>query len=199
VTIGLDFDNTIVSYDALFFELARERELIPAELPASKTAIRDHLRLRGREPAWTTLQGLAYGDAIWRASIFPGALDFVNACRAAGIPVAIVSHKTRRPYLGADTDLHATARGWLQQHGLGEVETFFELTTQAKLSRIRGLACTSFVDDLPEFLNLPDFPSWTRKILFDPSGLYAPCADTRAVRSWSEIRAMVLCQSIAVC
>jgi hypothetical protein len=199
VTIGLDFDNTIVSYDQLFFELARERELVPAELPASKTAIRDHLRLRGCEAAWTALQALAYGDAIWRASIFPGALDFVHACRAAGVPVAIVSHKTRRPYLGADTDLHAAADGWLQQHGLGQVETFFELTAQAKLNRIRDLACSSFVDDLPEFLNLPDFPSGTRKILFDPLEQHAPCANARTVRSWLEIRATVLCPSTRGC
>src|SRR5262245_43078397 len=42
--IGVDFDNTIVSYDALFHRIATERDLIPADLPVNKTAVRDHLR-----------------------------------------------------------------------------------------------------------------------------------------------------------
>jgi hypothetical protein len=191
--IGLDFDNTIVSYDELFFVLARDRELILSDFPVSKTQIRDHLRHLGQERAWTTLQGLAYGDEIGRASIFPGVLHFVQACRDQGIPLVIVSHKTRQPYLGSNTDLHAAARGWLQQQGLGDVDAFFELTKEAKLARIGALGCTSFVDDLPEFLGMPEFPLGARKILFDPRGLHTPGADTSRARSWSEIRAMLLC------
>jgi hypothetical protein len=195
--IGVDFDNTIVSYDDLFFELARERELVPLEIARSKTAIREHLRSIGRESAWTALQGLAYGVQICRAGMFVGVLDFIHACRAADVPLAIVSHKTRRPFLGDDTDLHAAARTWLQLQGLGNVDAFFEVSREAKLARIRALGCTSFVDDLPEFLSLAGFPLGVRKILFDPLGLHPPTADTRHARSWAEIRALLLCQSIA--
>ena len=34
--IGIDFDNTIVSYDELFYQIAQEKKLIPAELPVNK-------------------------------------------------------------------------------------------------------------------------------------------------------------------
>ena len=47
--IGLDFDNTLISYDQLFFTCALEDGLIPASLSADKMAVRDHLRESGRE------------------------------------------------------------------------------------------------------------------------------------------------------
>ena len=39
---GFDFDNTIVTYDELFYKVAIENALIPAELPRSKLAVRDY-------------------------------------------------------------------------------------------------------------------------------------------------------------
>jgi len=195
--IGLDFDNTIVSYDELFFALARERELIDFDFPVSKTHIRDYLRQLGQEPAWTALQGLAYGVEIGRARAFSGVVEFVQACRTQDIPLVIVSHKTRRPYFGAATDLHAAARGWLHQQGLGDVEAFFELTKEAKLARIEAAGCTHFVDDLPELLSLPGFPTTVRKILFDPLGMHEPAADVLRVANWSDIAHVLLWQSMA--
>jgi hypothetical protein len=195
--IGLDFDNTIVSYDELFFDLACERDLIPADIAASKTAIRDYLRRVGQEPSWTALQGLAYGQEIGRARMFSGVLAFVHACHQAGVPLAIVSHKTRNPYRGSDTDLHAAARAWLDHNGLGSEAAFFELTKEAKLARIAALELTHFVDDLPEFLSLPGFPPHTRKLLFDPLGLHVPAADVLRVASWSEVTTVLLCTTMA--
>jgi hypothetical protein len=196
--IGIDFDNTIVSYDELFFVLARERDLIPPDFPISKTHIRDYLRARGRESVWTELQGRAYGDEIARANVFPGAVDFFRACRRRGISVCIISHKTRTPYLGSDADLHAAARGWLAQQGLSAEDAFFELTKEAKLGRIRAQGCTHFVDDLPEFLALASFPAGVERILFDPSGVHAAPPDTVQVASWSELRGLLLCKPTVI-
>jgi hypothetical protein len=203
--IGIDFDNTIVSYDELFFELARERVLIPAEFPRSKTHIRDLLRAEGREQVWTELQGLAYGDEIGRASIFPGVLDFFIACHERRIPLHVISHKTRQPYLGASADLHAAARGWLEQErlvgpvtGLTFEQVFFELTKEAKVARISALGCSHFIDDLPEFLALASFPAGVQRILFDPSGVHAPTSDMVQVASWSELRGLLLCEPTLV-
>ena len=42
--IGIDFDNTIVSYDDLFHKIATEQKLIPENFPHSKLLIRDYLR-----------------------------------------------------------------------------------------------------------------------------------------------------------
>jgi hypothetical protein len=197
VNIGIDFDNTIVTYDELFFALARERGLIPPDFPMSKTRIRDHLRNVGQEPTWTELQGLAYGDEIGRARPFPGVLDFFRACRRQGIAVRIISHKTRRPYLGSDTDLHAAARGFLVQQGLSAEDAFFELTREAKLERIASTGCTHFVDDLPEFLTLAGFPRGVRRILFDPLEHHTTPPDIMRAASWSEIGALLLCRRLA--
>jgi hypothetical protein len=198
VKIGIDFDNTIVAYDELFFALARERGLIPAEFPISKTRIRDHLRSLGQEPRWTELQGLAYGSEIFRAPIFPGVAEFLSACQRNGVAVNVISHKTRQPYLGATTDLHAAARGWLRQHRLAFEEAFFELTKEAKLARIAQLGSTHFIDDLPEFLMLPAFPQRVQRILFDPQQQHAAPSDVVRVTSWTEISALLSCERLKV-
>ena len=45
---------------------------------------------------------------------------------------------------------------------------YFELTKQAKLQRIATLGCTHYIDDLPEILSEPEFPSNVVRLLFDP-------------------------------
>ena len=41
--IGVDFDNTIISYDSVFHKLASESGLIPSTVSKNKTAVRDFL------------------------------------------------------------------------------------------------------------------------------------------------------------
>ena len=36
MVLGLDFDNTIIKYDELFYKIAFEKDLIPADLPKEK-------------------------------------------------------------------------------------------------------------------------------------------------------------------
>src|SRR5687768_9193602 len=108
--IGIDFDNTIVSYDALFHKVAREQNLIPEDTPANKVAVRDHLRRIGQEDRWTELQGYVYGARMDEASAYPGAIEFMRACIRAQHVLAVISHKTRFPFLGPQYDLHAAAR-----------------------------------------------------------------------------------------
>jgi hypothetical protein len=117
-----------------------------------------------------------------------------SSAAGAGASVFIISHKTRRPFLGELHDLHAAALNWLEQQGffagdgigLPRNRVFFELTKEAKLARIGECQCTHFLDDLPEFLGEPAFPKSVRRVLFDPNGLYAE--ETRFVRvtSWTE-------------
>lgn len=194
--IGIDFDNTIVCYDQIFHSLARERGLIPANVPVNKGAVRDHLRAAGRESLWTELQGYVYGPGLGRADAFEGVWDFVRACEDRGIDVRIVSHKTLHPYAGPSYDLHAASRRWLDAE-IGRNRLNFdsgrhlhlELTKADKLARIGALRCDWFIDDLPEFLQEDAFPTTTRQILFDPSGEAA--LPPRAVRakSWAAINA----------
>src|SRR5689334_19654230 len=98
--IGLDFDNTIVSYDNLFHTVAREQSLIPPDLPPNKLLIRDYLRQIDQEDRWTEMQGTVYGSRMLEAQAYPGALDFIRRATAAGHTLAIVSHKTQYNFRG---------------------------------------------------------------------------------------------------
>lgn len=191
--IGTDFDNTIVSFDALFHRLAQERGLVPTDVAPTKEAIRDHLRLTGRELEWTRLQGIAYGPRMSEALAFPGAVEFFASARAAGIPTAIVSHKTRTPYVGEPYDLHAAANAWIRAAGIEADRVYFELTLADKLGRIASTGATHFVDDLPEFLAEPTFPDGVQRVLFDPNGSAAAgAAPFPRVSSWDELAQMLL-------
>jgi hypothetical protein len=198
--VGLDFDNTIVCYDRLFHTLALERGLLPDGVPATKGAVRDHLRAIGKEPDWTELQGVGYGPRISDAEPFPGVKRFLSRAKYTGVKVVIVSHKTKHPYLGPPHDLHAAAHTFLTAHGfyntgvtgLTPEGVYLELTKQAKLDRIGALGCDVFVDDLPEFLAEPTFPAKPWKVLFDPADASPEAEDCVRVRSWDEIATLVL-------
>ena len=195
--IGLDFDNTIVSYDSLFHKVAVEGGHVPADLPVSKLAVRDYLRGIGREPVWTEMQGYVYGARLLEAEAFAGVAGFLAWARQAGIFVAIVSHKTRHPFIGPPYDLHAMARAWIGRHLadadgplIPEDRVYFELTKEEKLARIGAGGFDCFVDDLPEILIAPAFPAGTAPVLFDPESRGHP-GIAACVADWTELRTLV--------
>jgi hypothetical protein len=196
--IGLDFDNTIVDYDGVFHAAALERGLIPADLPRSRTSVRDFLNGSGRKDDFTELQGHVYGARMDLARLYPGVRAFVAAAVAAGHDLALVSHKTRHPILGPRHDLHAAARGFLVANGLVGADAlpadriFFEARKEEKVARIATLGCDAFVDDLPEILAMPGFPPATRRILFDPDGLFADGPPHERHAGWDTIAAALL-------
>ena len=121
----------------------------------------------------------------------------LQALKARQIPMCIVSHKTRTPYLGEPWDLHAAARGWLRQqgffdaHGLGwsEDQIFFELTKEAKVARILAQGCTHYVDDLPEILEM--LPDSVEKILFDPGQAHGAATSWKRLTAWGDLPALL--------
>jgi len=195
VRVGVDFDNTIVSYDTLFHKVALERNLIPSELPSTKLSVRDYLRQAGKEDIWTEVQGYVYGARMDDAIAYPGAMDFFSWARAEGIHLAIVSHKTHHPFVGRPYDLHDAARKWVARILIDRpvplidaVDVYFELSKQEKLARISGLDLDFFVDDLPEILLADEFPVRTAPILFDPDGSYPADDQLPAFPSWALIK-----------
>jgi hypothetical protein len=202
--LGIDFDNTIVCYDRLFHRVATEQKLISADVPATKEQVRDHLRACGQEKIWTELQGYVYAERIVEADAFPGVVNFFQRCREMQVPVYIVSHKTRHPYEGPKYDLHAGARAWLRAAGFFDPERVgldagnisFEPTKQRKLERIAELGCTAFVDDLPEFLEEPNFPTRTTKVLFDPWARHTRASHLTICASWDTIGERLLGKAI---
>lgn len=174
--LGLDFDNTLICYDTLFHRVALDRGLIPADLPAQKNCVRDYLRQQDQEDEWTHMQGEVYGARITEAESFPGVLPTLQQLSQAGLPMRIVSHKTRTPYQGPAYDLHQAARDWLTAQGFfspsglnwSTDQVFFELTKQEKVKRIVDLGCSHYIDDLPEILEM--LPPTVQPILFAPGG-----------------------------
>jgi hypothetical protein len=130
------------------------------------------------------------------AELVPGVEAFVRRCHAQGIPVAIVSHKTR--YAGFDethTNLREAALRWLRAQGLFDPEgmgmrpeqVYFESTRQEKLARIAVWGCTHFVDDLEETFREPSFPPRVEKLLYRPQGPASELPGVITVESWHEI------------
>lgn len=188
--IGLDFDNTIVCYDAVFHRAAMDKGWISAKVPATKIAVRNELRGQGRESEWVALQGEVYGKRMLEAQPFPGAREFIHAAAAAGHAVFIVSHRTRHPFRGLHWDLHKAARDWIEHHLDAMVfeGVYFELTKEEKLTRIAQCQCTHFVDDLPEILAAENFPAKTQALLFDPTGTSLTDERYEKVQGWSALQ-----------
>ncbi len=75
--IGLDLDNTLVSYDRGVFQVAKESNLIESSWPGTKKELRDRLRVQpGGELEWQKLQGLVYGSYMSESELFPGVANF---------------------------------------------------------------------------------------------------------------------------
>lgn len=191
--LGLDFDNTLISYDQLFRQAALDLNLIPEATPPQKNAVRDYLRSIDQEDEWTKLQGAVYGGRILEAAPYPGMRETLRALAGHDIPMCIVSHKTRWPYMGEKWDLHAAARSWLDQQGFHAADglawqaeqVFFELTKEDKIARIVAQQCTHYVDDLPEILAM--LPDTVEKILFSPDGNTKAQPGWTVMTSWDQL------------
>lgn len=200
--IGIDFDNTIARYDHIFAPAAREMGLVPVDFAGSKAATRAAIRASGAgEAGWMRLQGQVYGRLMPQARLFDGVLAFLHGCRARGLPVLIVSHKTEHGHFDEHrVNLRTAALAWMEAvrlfdwaaTGLSADRVFFEGTRADKLARIADCGCTDFIDDLEEVLTDPAFPPTVASYLLRPDpamGKNSTHADApyRCCGSWSEI------------
>lgn len=193
--IGIDFDNTIIAYDAVFRAAAQQRGLIDESFSGRKQAVRDAIRaLPDGELAWQRLQGHVYGKGIAAATMVAGVKPFLCRCRAEGCDVAVVSHKTEYGHFDPDrVNLRQAALDWMAAQGLFEGDcailrenVFFEATRADKLKRIDALRLTHFIDDLEEVLTDPGFPPHVKRILFAEERA-AAAAVYVSFPSWPEI------------
>jgi hypothetical protein len=198
--IGIDFDNTIVSYDSLFYQIALEQQLIEISTNPGKKVIRDMIRLLPEgENRWRELQALVYGPRIQGAVLIDGVGDFISRCRAAGYQVYIVSHKTEVANFGdPKLSLRQAALDWMKQNrffettglGFSQSDVYFGATRQEKLAHITRLGCTHFIDDLEEVFLEPGFPISVHKILYTPQesepSTHLP-SDVVVLPSWQKI------------
>ncbi len=191
---GIDFDNTLVLYDLVFRNCGIERGLLPRDFQGDKDAVRGAIRaLDGGERQWTALQAEVYGPRMAAAEMAPGAPVVLKDLRRAGWQIFIVSHKTRFAAAEPGTDLRAAAWRWLETSGLlsddggpiDRADVFFEDTRAAKIARIRALGCISFIDDLVEVFEEPDFPADVARHLLVLDAARSPQGPFEIVRSWA--------------
>lgn len=194
--IGIDLDNTVVCYEQAIVCLIDELFNFPPEVPRSKLGLRDYLRLEGRESEWTAFQGELYGPGMRYAKPYACAIETIRHLSANGHRFVIVSHRSLRPYAGAPHDLHQAARQWaahwLVAPGLFVDDDIHLLQTRdAKVSTIAQLGCLVFVDDLPEVLEAPGFPSETRGVLFEPEDVTRSYSGQYRISAWKQLPELV--------
>ena len=169
--IGLDFDNTLVGYDLVFQEAAKESRLIAENWSGNKRQLRAYIRgLPNGEKHWQKLQGQVYGRWMHQAVMMDGAAWFLHRCRVQGIQIVIVSHKTEFGHHDLEkVPLRIVAKEWMKSQGffdadgfdIDENSVYFEDTRARKIQRIISLQVSHFVDDLPEVFQESEFPTTT--------------------------------------
>ncbi len=195
--LGLDLDNTIVSYEGIFREAARERGITVPPGVSAKNALRDHYQRIGNPDEFTRLQGFSYGPGMTSADPYPGFPEALEGLLQAGWQVWIISHRTRHPILGPREDLHAAAQAWLGRLGLFSGKSrrvagvHLEETREGKLGRIRECGCLAFVDDLLEVLRHPGFPAGCRKLWFSPAAQENDFPEGKVVKGWPDLSGLL--------
>lgn len=195
--IGIDFDNTIITYDEVFCAAAERDGLIEHGFAGRKQAVRDAIRLLpDGELAWQRLQGQVYGKGIAAATLMPGIKAFLRRCQRQGCAVSIVSHKTEYGHFDPErVNLRQAALDWMTaqnlfdgSHAIAPQDVYFESTRKEKLARIASLSLTHFIDDLEEVLTDPAFPSGVARVLL---GETATDARFAVCRCWQEVERKV--------
>jgi hypothetical protein len=196
--IGIDFDNTIACYDQSFGEVAKLIGLKEGEvLISSKVETKALILARpDGDMVWQQLQGKVYGKHMQLADVFPGFYEFLCLSKLRGNEVFIVSHKSEFGHFDEErVPLREQALTWLRKTGIlqGNIfsldrhNIFFEATREEKLKRICELACSHFVDDLPEVFEERLFPTAVSKILFRPSPTRFVDPDLFCISSWRQL------------
>ncbi len=196
-TCGIDFDNTLVTYDELLAKIACERGLLDCNHTEGKKSIRDRIRLLpDGEIEWQKCQALLYGSRIREAKLSEGVKRFFELARRQSMRIFIISHKTEfSPYEPSGLSLRQAALNWMATNRFFESDglkltpdnVFFADTREQKIHYISSLQCTHFIDDLEETLTEATFPSSTTRILYEP-GRQSPAPEgIELMKSWREI------------
>jgi hypothetical protein len=187
--IGIDLDNTIISYDIAFQIAASNLGLISNGCKYTKQEISKKIKNRENgEIEWQQLQGYVYGKGIKEAHIFPGVYRFLWRCYKKGITVEIVSHKTEYGHFDAEKyPLRQAAIKFLQKNKILQSDISlidnitFSDTQIDKLNYIANNNFDYFIDDLEEIVKSKQLTN-VKAILFNGKNGY----------SWDEINRFIL-------
>ncbi len=161
--IGIDLDNTIISYDKVFKIAAKSFDLISDDWSGNKEKLKSCIRqLPDGEKRWQKLQGYVYSEAIENADAFPGVIRFLWRAKNKGHHVFIISHKTEVAHHDSKINLRNPALRWLKEQqllpesNLGLIKEILFLSTQKeKIKKINELNLDVMIDDLIEIVEHP--------------------------------------------
>ena len=194
LTIGVDFDNTLVCYDKSVLALAK-RNFSVSERFKSKSEVKSYITDFYGNFAWTKFQGELYGPGMEYAEPYENAVDTISELSSLGVKILILSHRSKHPYAGKKYDLHKYAKNWItknlkfeNQNTVKETSAFFFEDKAEKIQAIKDNACDFFLDDLIEIISSKDFPSETTGILFDPEkkNKWSHC-----ISNWKQLKKIV--------
>ena len=191
--VGFDFDNTLINYYGVFFEVAYSKGLIPLNIKKDKNSVKDYLNKNSQGEFFTEIQGLVYGKEIFRSSpsknILIGLNDLLKKEKKANL--FIVSHKTKYPFIGEKIDLREAANRWIKKNLklneksiFPEKNIFYESTIEKKIERINYLKCDYYFDDLP--IIIENLPSHIKGFLYDPLNKYRE-GNLKKISDWKLI------------
>lgn len=197
--IGIDLDNTIISYDVAFQIAAKKSGLVSEDCDLNKKEIRDSIRKsKDGEFKWQKLQGFVYGEGIKNAILFPGVYRFLWLCRARKIDVEIVSHKTNYGHFDSKKiSIRESATNFLRDKGLIDIEkplirkVVYQDSKDEKLSFIKQNQYDWFIDDLEEIIFSEDFED-QQSILFSSENKSTNYPKKYIAKSWEEVSQRVL-------
>ena len=194
VRIGVDLDNTIISYDKAFQIGAAVSGLVDKNCKLNKNALRDLIRKRpDGEFEWQKLQGYVYGEGINEAVLFPGVYRFLWRCKERKIDVEIVSHKTEFGHFDSKKiSLRDSATNFLINHCLLDnnnpliKKVTYKNSKKEKINYIKQNNYECFIDDLEEIIFSEEL-EYQKGILFSRDYLSVNNSNNVIAQSWEEI------------
>lgn len=197
--VGIDLDNTILSYDKLLRKLALELGFVDGSCPRRPRDIRLSLRafadneIEG-ERRWQRLQTMVYGTRIDDAEIDPHFNAAMAAIRNLGGTILLIAQKKDNPELPPDDTYREKVMETLRKRKFFDSEGFdvkeehvyFCRTWGEKVAKIKELRLDTFIDDKPRIFDHPLFPKKTFGIRL---GEKVP--KIFSVQSWPEITAAI--------
>ena len=191
--IGIDLDNTIISYDELFFKHALKEKLIPKNFSKKREKIRNYIKRKISVLKWKKLQSLVYSKYLNEAKVQKGFIEFIKLISNRDFEYCIISHKTKYPYIGKKINLHKISKEWINKNINIKInkkksiikKIYFETTEAKKIQRIIKEKCNYFIDDLPSILN--KLPSRINKILLDPKNTNNINLKYLKINKWKQI------------
>ncbi len=175
--IGIDLDNTIISYDGVFAEIAGRYGIDVTDPEGAKHRLRSRLQKRdGGELLWQEIQGQVYGPELFKARLFAGVYRCLWRLKRLGHSIEVVSHKTKFGHGDATrTPLRTVAEQFLRDQGLfvnrseSIIDKLIFLDSRSeKIDYIAAGKFKFFIDDLPEVLDDAKIPAAVYKIGFSP-------------------------------